>query len=163
MTSVNGKWLTMGMIGSIMNEARKPTRPHAGFPKAAVAALLVLCIVPVLTLFSIEALLGRNCITESTDDGVAGGNLLWRIETQRCGNGPLVTNVLLAPRGKSFALVASSTGTPRPVSVERNTDGTTLLKLDSPTASGFATHALVLKSTGRPARPLVLANGQPKS
>jgi len=136
---------------------------HGGnFPKVAILVLLTLCLVPILALFSVETLLSRGCTSESASQGEAGGVLVWRIEHQRCGPGPIVSNVLLAPRGKSFALVASSTGSPRPIGVERRDDGTTLLQLQSTGADGGRFHVLHLKSTGRPKRPLVLADGQIK-
>lgn len=140
-----------------------PMRPHASFPTMAVVGLLALGIVPVLSLFVIDKVLDRGCTVSDRIDGEAGPTMLWRIETQRCGDGPVVTNVLLAPRGKSFALVASSTGVPRPQSVHRAPDGSTLLVLERQGAKEADVHVLMLKSTGRPAQPLVLANGRPKS
>lgn len=145
-----------------MLTASTATRHGGNFPKVAIAVLLALCLVPVLALFSVEALLSRGCAIESASQGDASGHLVWRIEHQRCGSGPLVSNVLLAPRGKSFALVASSTGLPRPMSVERRDDGTTMLMLGATGADGGRIHVLHLKSTGRPKRLLVIADGQVK-
>lgn len=135
------------------------------FPWIPVAVLLGLCIVPVAALLSVGAILGRDCVVERATEGVAGRSMVWRIEQQRCGNGPLVTNVLLAPRGKTLALVASSTGSPQPIGVERADDGVTTLLLEGTGGAGSIGAAIVLplKSTGRPAKPLVLANGRPKS
>lgn len=126
------------------------------------AALLVMCIAPVVALFTIGAILDRNCIIESRVDGEAGVNMVWRIETQRCGDGPRVSNVLLAPRGKTLALAASSTGVPRPIAVDRTADGAAMLRLEAEAGGAPQAIMLPLKSTGRPAKPLVLANGLPK-
>lgn len=131
-------------------------------PLIAAGVLVALCALPVASLFLIEGFLSRDCVTEDVSEGAAGGVLVWRIEMQRCGSGPRVANVLLAPRGKSFALVASATGQPLPVGVERSPDGTTHLILSGESRDGTRAHLLALKSTGRPAKPLVLADGVAK-
>jgi hypothetical protein len=138
---------------------RRAARPVL---RGAMVALLALCLAPIVSIIAIEALLTRDCRTASAREGDAGGNLVWRIEVQRCGGGPLVTNVLLAPRGKSFALVASSTGQPAPVAVERSADGVTRLLLAASPNGAAAAIVLALKPTGRPVRPVVLADGQVK-
>lgn len=137
-------------------------RRHGAFPWVALTALFVMCTVPVVALFTIGAVLDRNCQIISRVDGDAGTNMVWRIETQRCGDGPLVSNVLLAPRGKTLALAASSTGAPRPIAVDRTADGVTTLRLEAEPGGKSQAIILPLKATGRPAKPLVLANGQPK-
>jgi hypothetical protein len=136
--------------------------PGRRFAVVAALVLVTLGAVPVLALFRLDALLSRDCVTERSVDGDAGGNLVWRIETLRCGGGPLVENVLVAPRGKSFALVASSTGQPRPVAVRREADGTTRLVLEGDKGREASELLLALKATGRPAKPLVLKDGRPK-
>lgn len=138
-------------------------RPARKFPWIALSALFVLCVVPVIALLTVGAILDRNCKIEGKREGEAGTNMVWRIESQRCGDGPLVDNVLLAPRGKSFALVASSTGTPRPVAVDRTADGITSIRLEGNSGEVGKAFVLALSVTGRPRKPLVIANGQPKS
>lgn len=138
-------------------------RPARKFPWIALSALFVLCVVPVIALLTVGAILDRNCKIEGKREGEAGTNMVWRIESQRCGDGPLVDNVLLAPRGKSFALVASSTGTPRPVAVDRTADGITSIRLEGNSGEAGKAFVLALSVTGRPRKPLVIANGQPKS
>ena len=126
------------------------------------SALLALCIVPVVALLGIGAYLGRDCVTLATFEGKASTTLAWRIEQERCGDGPLVTNVLVAPAGKTMALAASSTGTPAPVGVARYDDGTTTLLLAAAASDGATARVLPLKTTGRPAQPLVLRDGLAK-
>lgn len=123
------------------------------------AALLVLCIAPIVALFSVGAWLGRDCVLQGRSEGDAGANFVWRIETERCGQGPLVTNVLVAPRGKTLALAASSTGHPKPVGVHRGADGVAFVLLESEAGSAPRAVMLPLKVSGRPSTPLVLADG----
>ena len=92
----------------------QPAARPSPFPRLAIGALLFLCIAPVVALFGISAYLDRGCTVANRLDGEAGPSMVWRIETQRCGNGPEVTNVLVAPRDKTLALAASSSGVPRP-------------------------------------------------
>jgi hypothetical protein len=141
-----------------------PDRPRrkGAFPWIAGTALLLMGVVPIVALFSIGAVLDRGCTTGARAEGEAGPSLVWRIEQQKCGSGPEVSNVLLAPRGKSFALVASSTGVPRPVGIDRTAQGTTMLVLEAVAGQDAKAVMLPLKATGRPAQLLVLANGQPK-
>lgn len=134
-----------------------------GFPRLAVSVLLVLCAAPLAVMFGLEAVLSRDCTIERARDGDAGGNLVWRIESTRCGDGPVVHNVLVGPRGKSLALVASVTGEPRPVEVQRDGGGVTRLLLDGETPGGGHDFLLALKATGRPAKPLVVRDGRPRS
>jgi len=133
------------------------------FPLVAGGILLVLCTIPVIALLTLGQFLDRGCRVENTRSGEAGSVMVWRIETVRCGQGPAVTNVLLAPRGKSMVLVASATGTPLPAAVMRSEDGVTSIVLDGATRDGVTSRTLALKATGRPATPLVLADGRPKS
>ena len=64
--------------------------------------LLVMGIVPVLGMVLFSLYLERGCALLGATDGEASSSFLWRIETQRCGEGPVMTNVLVAPRGKSL-------------------------------------------------------------
>jgi hypothetical protein len=141
--------------------ARSPGKNR--FALIAGLILLFICIVPVATLLLLGPVLERGCTTLNATDGEAGPVLVWRIETVRCGNGPAVTNVLLAPRGKTLVLAASATGQPRPRAVTRSQDGITAILLDGAAADGAVSRVLALKPTGRPAYPLVLADGRPKS
>ncbi len=134
-----------------------------GFPRLAISVLLVLCVSPLAVMLGLEAVLSRDCDIERARDGDAGGNLMWRIESTRCGDGPVVDNVLVGPRGKSLALVASVTGEPRPVAVQRDGDGATRLLLDGATPGGGHDFLLALKASGRPAKPLVVRDGRPRS
>jgi len=54
-------------------------------------------------------------------------------------------------------------GTPLPAAVMRSEDGVTSIVLDGATRDGVTSRTLALKATGRPATPLVLADGRPKS
>lgn len=139
------------------------SRPRRGmFPVLGISVLLALCIAPIIALFSVGAWLGRDCVTLNQAEGEAGPSFVWRIETEKCGNGPLVTNVLVAPRGKTLALAASSTGKPRPIGVRREPDGSAFVLLESDGTTVANPVMLPLKVSGRPATPLVLANGLPK-
>ncbi len=137
--------------------------PRGGrrIPWIAVGLLLALCIAPIAAMIVIGSMLGRDCQVLSASEGEARPNLLWRIEVQRCGTGPQITNVLVAPRGKSLALAASARGAPTPVSVGRSEDGTAWIVLDHASSDGSKERVLPLKATGRPAQPLVLVDGTP--
>lgn len=150
------------MVHAMPTSLPAPTSHRGKFPLAALAILLALCTAPIVALFSVGAILDRNCRIESQQDGEAGRNMIWRIEVQRCGDGPLVSNVLLAPRGKTLGLVASSTGSPRPVAVDQASDGTTMLRLEAVAGAAPRSIMLPLNATGRPAKLLVLADGLPK-
>lgn len=125
----------------------------------AIAVMLFLGVAPVIGMIVITAMLGRDCSVLSTTEGEARPNLLWRIEVQQCGSGPAITNVLIAPRGKSFALAVSARGQPTPIGVERSEDGRAWVMFDRKSADGSMSRMLPLKATGRPAQPLVLFNG----
>lgn len=140
------------------SDAQRMRRP---IPWLAVAMLLALCIAPIAGMIGISAMLERDCRLLNAREGEALPNLLWRIEVQRCGTGPEITNVLVAPRGKSFALAASAKGSPTPVGVERSEDGKAWVVLDGPSRDGSRERNLALKATGRPAEPLVLVDGNP--
>lgn len=144
-----------------MREPAAVERKRHGLPWGAVAMLLALCIAPVAAMVVITSMLGRDCRVLTSSEGEARPNLLWRIEVQRCGTGPQITNVLVAPRGKSFALAASARGVPTPVGVERSDDGRAWLVLDGRSSDGATERALPLKATGRPSQPLVLVDGAP--
>lgn len=146
-------------------QTQLPSQPRqrSHLPKGAMIALFALCIAPIIALFSVGAWLGRDCVTKGSSSGDAGPNFVWRIETEQCGKGPVVTNVLVAPRGKTLALAASSTGQPRPISVHREADGKTFVLLEGNSEKPSAAVMLPLKVSGRPATPLILANGQPRS
>lgn len=135
--------------------------PKKKFPLIVAGILLVMGIVPVVGMVLISNYLGRDCTTITAKQGTATVSFVWRIETERCGNGPVVTNVLVAPRGKSLALAASATGSPLPARVSRTDDGTTLVLLSGPAKDGASARMLPLKGSGRPARPLVLIDGVP--
>lgn len=149
--------------GWMQTQTQRQRQQRSVLPKGAIIALLALCIAPIVALFSVGAWLGRDCVTQGRSSGDAGPNFVWRIETEQCGNGPVVTNVLVAPRGKTLALAASSTGQPRPISVHREADGRTFVILEGSTKKPSQAVVLPLKVSGRPATPLVLANGQPRS
>lgn len=143
-------------------EPTSRTRIRRRFPVLGIAVLLALCIAPIVALFSVGAWLERDCATKSTTSGEAGPNFVWRIDVEQCGKGPLVTNVLVAPHGKTLALAASSVGNPRPTGVQRSADGTTFVVLEGGSGNAPTAVLLPLKASGRPATPLVLADGRPK-
>ena len=135
------------------------TRPSS-FPRFAIGALLFLCVAPVAALFAISAYLDRGCTVAKRIDGDAGPSMVWRIETQQCGGGPIVTNVLVAPRGKTLALAATSTGAPRPSGVTREPTGSAFLHFEAVGDQPPLSIMLPLKATGRPAQSLVIAEGR---
>jgi hypothetical protein len=138
----------------------RPTTSGDRLVRTAIIALVGMCTAPVVGFFVISAWLDAGCTRQVLATGESGPTLVWQLEHETCGGAP-ITNLLIGPRGKTLALGASFTGLPAPVGVamEQGTHWVELVDRDGRPARRLA---LPLKPTGRPASPLVVADGVPK-
>jgi hypothetical protein len=140
--------------------AARPGKGGDRFVRTAIFAMVGMCAVPVAGFFLISVWLDAGCTRQVLATGESGPTLVWQIEHETCGGAP-ITNLLIGPRGKTLALGASFTGMPTPagVTMDQGAHWVGLVDRDGRPAGRLA---LPLKMTGRPASPLVVANGVPK-
>jgi len=95
--------------------------------------LVVLMTIPVVALFVMEGSVIAGCTTVSTKQGVAEGNVAWRIQAMRCrASETLYYDVAMGAKDKTLATALTSFGSPVPLGVIRRPDGAIAVTLDKP-------------------------------
>jgi hypothetical protein len=119
--------------------------------------LVGLLAIPVIGLMLLQAGVVVACDTRVTANGVAQGQLQWRVTQMSCRHAAPYYDVAIGAKGMTLSTALTSQGAPIPTAVSRLDDRTVRVSLDRARVADGATHVDVkLRRSGSPAERIDL-------